>query len=258
MLNPRAYADPPETMAAPARPSRRSGAAGVGQWSLVARLARVRLLPVTVAIAVVAVALRVADLLDPTLDLGPADLFDLPSARAQEDDASTEDADEPPASVLADPSLLEEAKDDALSFNATEVEILQRLAARREALDARERALDQREAIIAAAEQRVQEQTQRLEQLKADLEALMGQRSEADAERITAQVKRFEAMKPAEAALIFDGMDAQELAPVVEAMSERKAAPILAKMDTDRARVLIRHLMAPIGEPPGGGVGLRP
>lgn len=124
------------------------------------------------------------------------------------------------------------------SFNASEIEVLQSLARRREELDKREQALSAREALLTAAEQEVDRKITELNKLRGELEALLGKQEKMDEERITSLVKIYENMKPKEAASIFNTLDMDILLAVVSRMAERKSSPILASMNTERARLL--------------------
>jgi flagellar motility protein MotE (MotC chaperone) len=131
---------------------------------------------------------------------------------------------------------------DTPSFSASEIEVLQSLAKRRDGLDKRERALTQREALLQAAEQEVDHKITELNKLKGEIENLLGQQQKMEDERITSLVKIYESMKPKEAATIFNTLDMDVLLPVISRMSERKSSPILASMDPEKARLVTIRL----------------
>ena len=83
---------------------------------------------------------------------------------------------------------------------ASEADVLESLAARREQLDARERELDMREKVIAAAEKRVEERITELKQIEQRIETMFGKRDEQEEAQLASLVKTYEAMKPADAA----------------------------------------------------------
>lgn len=124
------------------------------------------------------------------------------------------------------------------SFSASEIEVLQSLARRREELEKREQELSAREALLTAAEQEVDRKITELNKLRGELEALLGKQEKMEEERIVSLVKIYENMKPKEAADIFNTLDMDILLAVVSRMSERKSSPILASMNTERARLL--------------------
>lgn len=121
-------------------------------------------------------------------------------------------------------------------FSASEVEILQDLAKRRDELDKRERSISQREALLKAASAEVDRKIAELTKLRSELEDLLNKQKTAEDERINSLVKIYENMKPKDAANIFNTLDMNVLLPVMAKISERKASPILAAMDPDKAR----------------------
>lgn len=116
--------------------------------------------------------------------------------------------------------------------------VLERLGARREALDAREAELDMRLALVEAAEKRIAERTAGLEALEARINALVAEKRTVDEGQFASIVAMYETMKPKEAALIFDQLDMPILLRVASAMSPRKMAPIMAKMEPQKAKEL--------------------
>jgi flagellar motility protein MotE (MotC chaperone) len=121
-------------------------------------------------------------------------------------------------------------------FSASEVEILQSLAARRAELDKREQQIGQREALLKAAGGEVDRKIAELNKLRGELEDLLNKQKTAEDERINSLVKIYENMKPKDAANIFNTLDMDVLLPVIAKISERKSSPILAAMDPEKAR----------------------
>ena len=130
-----------------------------------------------------------------------------------------------------------------LSFSETEIEVLQSLSKRRQALETRESALIQREALLKAAEQEVDLKIKELASLRKQLETLLDQQDEVQEGRIRRMVKIYESMKPKEAAAIFNSLDMEILLSVLSRMSERKSAPIFATMDPRRAQEITIRLV---------------
>lgn len=121
-------------------------------------------------------------------------------------------------------------------FSASEVEILQDLAKRRDELDKREQQIGQREALLKAAGTEVDRKIAELNKLRGELEDLLNKQKTAEDSRIDSLVKIYENMKPKDAANIFNTLDMDVLLPVIGKISERKASPILAAMSPDKAR----------------------
>lgn len=131
---------------------------------------------------------------------------------------------------------------DPFDYTDEEVDVLQQLAKRREALELRARQLDEREALIQAAEQRMDQKMAELKALQAMVEDLLKKRSDEQEAELKSLVKVYENMKPKDAAQVFEEMDMDVLLDVVERMSERKAAPILALVTPTRAKEITFEL----------------
>lgn len=124
----------------------------------------------------------------------------------------------------------------------SEQAVLERLGARREALDAREAELDMQMALVEAAEKRIAERTAALEALEARIKALVEGKKTADESQFASIVTMYETMKPKEAAAIFDQLEMPILLRVASAMSPRKMAPIMAKMEPQKAKDLTANM----------------
>ncbi len=131
---------------------------------------------------------------------------------------------------------------DPFSMTDEEINLLQALAERRRELDLRAHELEQREILLRAVEQRIAEQA-------GGLRALLKQQETQTEDQYTSLVKIYESMKPKDAARIFEEMELEVLMPVIERMKERKTAPILAKMSPVKATAITTQL-AQRGKPP--------
>jgi flagellar motility protein MotE (MotC chaperone) len=123
-------------------------------------------------------------------------------------------------------------------FSPAEIEVLQELAKRREALDQRQADQDRRELTLKAVEQRVDEKIGQLKQIQAQVDAAIGKSAAEDDERIKSLVHIYENMKPKDAATIFEGMEMPALLQLLTRMKDLKTAPILAAMAPDKARAV--------------------
>lgn len=131
---------------------------------------------------------------------------------------------------------------DPFDYTDEEVDVLQQLAKRREALELRARQLDEREALIQAAEQRMDQKMGELKALQAMVEDLLRKRSDEQEAELKSLVKMYENMKPKDAAQVFEELDMDVLLAVVGRMNERKAAPILALVTPTRAKEITFEL----------------
>jgi flagellar motility protein MotE (MotC chaperone) len=127
-------------------------------------------------------------------------------------------------------------------FTASEVEVLQKLALRREALERRAREVAQRESILMAAEQRIGSKLQEMQRLEDALKSLVSAYGEQQEAQLQSLVKIYENMKPKDAARIFQELEMDILLAVAQRMKERKLAPVLADLPVTRARDVTQEL----------------
>ena len=218
---------------------------------------RLRLLPVLIITALIALTARVGDLWQglgsmaqaqtaspaktaaakataaKTTATGQAKRGAQTSARGPKNGETSYSDDPMPAPV--DSLRVLEMPADPFSMTDAEIDLLQALAERRRELDLRAHELEQREILLRAVEQRIEEKA-------GGLRALLKQQEKQTDDQYTSLVKIYESMKPKDAARIFEEMDLAVLMPVVERMKERKTAPILAKMSPAKATAITTQL----------------
>ncbi|MEX2630670.1 MAG: hypothetical protein WD341_12095 [Tistlia sp.] len=221
-----------------------------------------RLLPFVIAVAGVALALRLGGLLhdiqavaaekvaaEPVASYaepgraGGEQVAQLTAERA--DDGSVEGlgdgSGEAPVEDAAGTPLFD-LPADPLQMSDQEIELLQALSERRLQLDRRAAEVEQRAALLSAAESKIDEKIGRLESLQAQIEALLVAYDEQEDKQVESLVKIYESMKPKDAARIFEELEMDVLLSVVERMKERKAAPVLAAMNAERAQEVTQEL----------------
>ena len=116
--------------------------------------------------------------------------------------------------------------------------ILEKLGARRDALQQRNRDLDTREQLIESAERKLESRVNDLRAQEEKQDGGAARRAEAEAAGLKAIVTMYETMKPKEAARVFDRLNLDVLVPVVVAMNPRKMAEVLAMMQPETAEKL--------------------
>lgn len=131
---------------------------------------------------------------------------------------------------------------EAPAFSPAEVEVLQQLGKRREALEARAADIERREALLKAAEARIDGKAKDLEALRDQLQHLIKGYDEEREAKIRSLVKIYENMKPADAARIFEELDSDTLLLVAERMKERKLAPVMAEINRAKAKEITEQL----------------
>lgn len=140
-----------------------------------------------------------------------------------------------PAAIASTPA-------DAPGYSPAEVEVLQQLGKRREAIEARAADIDRRETLLKAAEARIDDKAKELEALRDQLEHLIKGYDEQRETKIRSLVKIYENMKPADAARIFEELDPDTLLLVAERMKERKLALVMAEINPGKAKEITEQL----------------
>lgn len=223
---------------------------------------RIRFLPLTIFAATLMLTIRVGDIWD-GIDSLMEGAINISEARAQTEqpdaaptenpateEASTMPAVEPvpgePAegatTVRQDPTKL--ITDDPTLLTPAEIEILMRLAERRDELAAKSRELEAREGLLRAAELRIERRVAELEDLRGVIEERIKVFDEQQEKKLGSLVKIYENMKPKDAARIFEELEMNTLLEVAERMKERKLAPVMAQMNPERAREVTVELRA--------------
>jgi len=151
------------------------------------------------------------------------------AAIAEEEGAGTDMGD---AAIGGDPTF----------YTQAEVDLLQKLAERREEIEAQARELDVRENLLKAAEGRIEKKVQSLKALQRTIEDQMIKYDEQQEKKLVNLVKIYENMKPRDAGRIFEELEMNVLLEVAEKMNKRRLAPILAKMDPKKARDVTEEL----------------
>jgi flagellar motility protein MotE (MotC chaperone) len=218
---------------------------------MIAHLPRPRLLPLTIAVLGMVLAVKTADLVrhaaaafmhapiaDASIGGAPGGGIISQAHAAVPDKPQTAApvATAPPAT--APPAPATPAKDAAGPPLVSDAErsVLVDLRQRRQQLDARDAALAVRESILAAAEQKLGARVDELGALQKKLQDLDGARKQHEEAGWQGLVKLYETMKPRDAAVIFNDLQMTVLLPLVDRMKDSKAALVMAAMNPDKAR----------------------
>ena len=161
---------------------------------------------------------------------------------------SEDAAASPAAAQCAAPTLAEMA-----GLSQAEVQVLQALGARRQALDARGEQIETQDALMLAAEQRMTERLAELRQLESHVNDLLGQLDEAQEQRLASLVDVYQRMRAKDAAAVFDGLDDGVLVQVASRMRQANLAEVMGRMDPNRARALTQMLADRARPPTSGG-----
>jgi flagellar motility protein MotE (MotC chaperone) len=255
---------------------------------------RLRIMPVAIFIAVLIVSVKIGDLADllsgksalevakvqaqqpPAPKGGPTPLQAPPAAQAQaqgqaqdqakdqaENQAQGQSQGQPaPAApqrtaddvVPAAPADASDPANDPTLFTQNEIDLLQSLAERREAIEKQSEEMTVRQGLLQAAEQRIDKKISELKTLQTAIDALIAKHDEQEEARVQSLVKIYEGMKPKDAGRIFETLDIDTLLLVAERMKERKLAPIMAAIDPEKAKELTVKI-ATARKLPAGGAG---
>ena len=242
----------------------------------------IRLLPVTIFVAVLMLSVRVNDIWKglTNIDVSSLSVNELnaqqpppPGGRKRGQASPATPLDNAPAASTAAggpgplPSPSGAAAPPAVpagganegeppTFTQNEIDVLQKLSERRETLDARQRDLDLRENMIKAAEGRIDKKIAEMKGLKTNVESMLKQVDDQDDSKMKSLVKIYENMKPKDAAKIFEQLDMPILLGVITRMKEQKVASVMEVMDPMKAKTItdaIAMRRATKAEGQGGG-----
>ncbi len=236
----------------PLPPPRRAGAAKRNAQQKPEKTPFLRLLPVLIAVAVLMLSFRVNDLRHGIFDGASVELTSQLRAQQEEKKAPAANgaggaakAEAPKTTAPAAVPPAGEAETPAATmgnWTPAEIELLQKLSERRDALIARGRELDQREALLKAGQSQIEKKIAEMKTLQTTIEGLLRQKTAEEEKKILSLVRIYENMKPKDAARIFEQLEMPILLEVVGRMKEQRVAPVLAEMDPARARTLTSEL----------------
>ncbi len=207
---------------------------------------RIRFLPVMIFAAVLMLSVRIGNIwdgvdgaLNSRSSVGGS--ISVTSARAQGAATPTNAAagaaavEQVPADASDPEAVSRLVTNDPTLLTQAEIDLLQRLADRRELLATQEKEMEMRGGLLKAAEERIDNKIAELKNFQSTIEKLIKTYDEQQIAKIQSLVKIYENMKPKDAARIFEELDMDTLLLVSERMKERKLAPIMAKMNPVRA-----------------------
>ena len=210
--------------------------------------ARFRLLPIVIFFCVLMLSVRIGviwrNVVMPVTPEKRETALSVSTVQAQTSDPQNSPKKQEKADVARSDNIAEDfkKKDNAKSFSQSELEILQKLAERREELDVRERMIEQKAGVLKAAEAQMDMKIAKLKELETSIKDLIGIYDEKEKSRMANLVKIYSTMKPKEAARLFNDMEMSLLVRVFEQMKEAKSAPILALMELNKASALTSEL----------------
>jgi flagellar motility protein MotE (MotC chaperone) len=136
------------------------------------------------------------------------------------------------------PKLTKDFPDDPTLYAPADIDLLQKLAKRRQELEAWAGDLAMREQLLKATESKLEDRLAELKTVQTSVKGLLRQHDQEQEAKLKSLVKIYETMKPKDAARIFEQLEMDILLDVVERMKEAKVAPVLSAMDPDKARTV--------------------
>ncbi len=206
---------------------------------------RVRLFPLLILFAVVALGLRGISLYA-GYDLMVAAAQDQGEARQDTGQASAENAAEPndaTATAAATPPQI-------IGLPSTEeMELITQLRQRREDLDAREQQIDLQEQLLASTEKRINDKIGQLQELEVQIKKHLRLFEEVEKKQLDAIVEVYEKMKPKDAAPRFEALALQTQVDLVTRMKPAKVAALMENMSPQKASILTTELATQVQPP---------
>lgn len=147
------------------------------------------------------------------------------------DEASSDTSEEKPVSV-----------DEIKTFSESELEVLERLAERRERLLKWEKDLQIKENVLNITQEKIDIKIDEMRKLKKEVELALAEYRKEEDVKTKSLVKIYENMKPKNGADILSKMKVTDIIPIIGKMKEKNAAEILSKMDPKIAKEVTTKL----------------
>ncbi len=226
-------------------------------------IGRLRILPLMIVLAGLMFSIKLGGLWQDaeglTAGVPPAQAQDKDEDEEKSDAADDENedgdnsADSDGEESDSDSADGDDDEEETQRFSKAEIDMLQSLVVRREALNKRERELDLRQNLLTVTERRVEDKIGQLKNIEAKIQSLLKEYDERKEAKIKRLVKMYETMKPKKAAAIFENLEMEILLDVAERMREVKMALVLAAMKPATARALTKELANRRSLPETGG-----
>ena len=201
-----------------------------------------RVLPVTIGVLMVSIAIRSVSLVSAAVPSGPP-AAGAPPPPAVPASAAAGKAVSAPATPAMAPAAIPSGRRSETGERSGGGD--PRRSPRTVAeIDGRAQALALREQIQAAAERRLSARLDELTALQKRLEEMESARRARQEQDWRGMVKVYETMKPRDAAAIFNELDKPVLLQILDRMQERRASLVLAAMLPERARQATTDLAA--------------
>jgi flagellar motility protein MotE (MotC chaperone) len=130
---------------------------------------------------------------------------------------------------------------DLLELSPSEVEILQNLLERKNALDTQEKLLGKKEQMIQLAHQQLDKKIEELKSLRTTIETLLNTYNDKDKQNLKNIAHIYDSMPPEKAAAILAGLNNDQLIDIISLM--KKSPAVIAAMPPEKAKNITALLM---------------
>ena len=199
-----------------------------------------RILPVVIFLSVLTLSIKVNNVIE-SVKTQPLPSFGISELQASEI-ATPEAAALTTALETSDyqTSAQKNKNEDAVvsNFTQSEIQILQELAERREALDLRSSEIDKKAVQLRVAEKEIDKRLKQMQEYEQKLKGLIQEYNEKEREKIASLVKVYASMKPKEAARIFETLDLDVTVSLLKEMKPSTSSAILAQITPSKAKAI--------------------
>lgn len=198
----------------------------------------IRVLPLIIFLSVLTLSIRVNNVIETVKDNG----FPLPGIKELNAAETATPEAEALSSVLKSSDMKNRPESDndlsPRDFTQSEIQILQELAERREALDLRSKEIDKKAVQLKVSEQEIDRRLKQMQEYEQKLKLLIQEYNEKEREKILSLVKVYASMKPKEAARIFETLDLEVTVALLKEMKPSISSAILAQMSPAKAKAI--------------------
>lgn len=200
----------------------------------------IRILPVVIFLSVLMLTLRINNMID-SIQAHRLPHFGVGELRAEE----TTTPEATALSTALQTSDLKGSNSEVVheetspsSFTQSEIQILQELAERREALDLRSSEIDKKAVQLKVSELEIEKRLKQLQEYEQKLKLLVQEYNEKEKAKIASLVKVYANMKPKEAARIFETLDLEVTVALLKEMKPTSSSAILAQITPTKAKAI--------------------
>lgn len=196
----------------------------------------IRVLPAIIFLSVLTLSLKISNLVEaihshtiPSFGIGELQAAENPTPEA-----------EALSSALDKSQYNGDSQEESTpsGFTQSEIQILQELAERREALDLRSKEIDKKALQLMVSEKEIDKRLKQMEEYEQKLKLLIQEYNTKEKEKILSLVKVYASMKPKDAARIFETLDLEVTVALLKEMKPSVSSAILAQITPVKAKAI--------------------